>query len=145
MADEFSKLAFEEDLREALTTDDANRWTVEHVSDLELHVTAFPLKAPTEKFQARFLWTAYPSVPPSYKYRDPESGRLDLVKAWPVVNGYRPNSFDACVNWTAEGFAVHPEWNNDANLRWNPSGNAILRVLRLMQRDLDERYERRAP
>jgi hypothetical protein len=145
MADEFSKLAFEEDLGEALATGDAKRWIVEQVGDLELYVTASPLQAPDEKFQARFYWTEYPSTPPSYKYRDPETGRLDVVKAWPAVQGYRPTSYDACVNWTAEGFALHPEWANDANYRWNPSGNAVLRVLRYMQRDLDERYQRRAP
>lgn len=143
MADEFSELAFAEDLKEALLTDDAKRWVVENPADLELYVMVSPRSKPEEKFQARFLWNAYPSEPPSYKYRDPATGRLDLVTAWPIVQGYRPSSFDACVSWTSEGFIAHPEWKNDANIRWNPKGNAIIRVLRYMQRDLDERYQGR--
>jgi hypothetical protein len=144
MADEFSKLAFDEDLKEALATEHAKRWTIERAGDLEIHVTASPSSKAEEKFQARFLWTTYPSEPPSYKYRDPITGRLDLVTAWPVVQGYRPANFDACVNWSAEGFMEHPEWKRDANIRWNSKGNAVLRVLRYMQRDLDDRYQGRA-
>src|SRR5437867_2828376 len=137
MANEFSKLAFDEDLKETLAIEDAKRWTIERAGDLEIYVTAWPLSKPEEEHQARFRWTSYPSEPPSYKYRDPATGRFDLVTAWPVVQGYRPSNFDACVNWSAEGFVAHPEWKCDANVRWNPKGNAILRVLRYMQRDLD--------
>jgi hypothetical protein len=147
MADDFSKLAFEADLKEALETEDAKAraWVIEHVDDLQLYATQSPVSAPTEKYQARLLWDVYPINPPSLKFRDPASGRLDLKSAWPIVHGYRPDNFDACVNWTAEGFITHPEWKNDANLRWNSTGNAVLRVLRLIQRDLDERHKGRAP
>jgi hypothetical protein len=144
MADDFSKMAFEADLTEVLATEEAKKWVLERSGDLELLATSAPTSAPSERFQARFVWISYPADPPSYKFRDPATGRLDVVAAWPVVQGYRPTSFDACVNWTAEGFSVHPEWKNDANLRWNPHGNAVLRVLRLMQRDLDDRYQGRA-
>lgn len=145
MADEFSKLAFDSDLKEVLELEESRRWNIDRVGDLEIYVTASPEKASSEKFQARFLWIIYPGEPPSYKYRDPKTGRVDLTNAWPEVQGYRPGNLDACVNWSAEGFVTHPEWRNDPNVRWNPKGNVLLKVLRYMQRDLDERFVRRCP
>jgi hypothetical protein len=144
-ADEFSKLAFEEDFRAVSELDEASRWKVERVGDLEIYVTVGTAKNPDEIFQARFLWTSYPGEPPSFKFRDPASGRLDLAKAWPEMPGYRPANLDACVNWSAEGFVTHPEWKNDPNTKWNAKGNVLLKVLRLLQRDMDERFVRRSP
>lgn len=144
MADDFSKLAFEDDLKEVLELEESHRWKIEHIGDLEIYVTASPAKAPTEVFQARFLWSTYPGDPPSYKFRDPQTGRLDLTSAWPEVHGYRPGNLDACVNWSAEGFATHPEWKNDPNTKWNPKGNVLLKVLRYFQRDLDEKFVKRS-
>lgn len=145
MADEFSKLAFEEDLKAVLMLEEAKRWGITRVSDLEIYVNVFPFAVPDEKFQARFAWSSYPGDPPSFKFRDPATGRLDLTNAWPEIPGYRPGNFDACVNWSSEGFVAHPEWNNDPNIKWNPKGNVLLKVLRLLQRDLDERFTRRSP
>jgi hypothetical protein len=144
MADEFSNLAFDQDLNEVLGSDEVKRWKIERVGDLEIYVTCSSDKAPAEIFQARFAWTSYPGEPPSYKYRDPETGRLDLTKAWPEIPGYRPGNFDACVNWCAEGFVTHPEWKNDPNARWTSAGNVLLKVLRRMQRDLDEHFTKRS-
>jgi hypothetical protein len=143
MADEFSKIAFDQDLEEVLALPEAERWKIERIDDLEIYVTASPEKTPKEVFQARFSWTSYPTDPPSFKFRDPETGRLDLMTAWPEVHGYRPNVFDACVNWSIEGFVAHPEWRNDPNIRWVPNGNVLLKVLRLLQRDLDEKFVKR--
>lgn len=144
MADQFSKLVFDADLKEVLGTPDASRWVVERGdSDLEVFVTAFPITHPEQKFQARFCWVTYPGEPPSFKFRDSATGRLDVITAWPEIAGYRPGNYDACVNWTAEGFVAHPEWKNDANIRWKPDGNALLKVVRLYQRDLDEKFVRR--
>lgn len=53
------------------------------------------------------------------------------------------STFDACVNWCAEGFAIHPEWLNDPNKRWNPAGNSILRTLRILQGEMDEDFRGR--
>jgi hypothetical protein len=146
MADDFSRLTFDDDLAEALQVEDAAQrgWIIERVAELEIYATLSPGSRPTERFQARLLWDVYPANPPSLKFRDPLSGRLDLKSAWPVVQGYRPDQLDACVNWTSEGFVTHPEWKADANARWNPKGNAVLRVLRLLQKDLDDRYTGRA-
>ena|SRR5438105_4892383 len=144
MADEFSKISFDQDLEEVLALPEAGRWEIERIADLEIYVTVSPEKAPQESFQARFYWSCYPTDPPSFKFRDPTTGRLDLITAWPEIHGYRPNVFDACVNWSIEGFAAHPEWKNDPNIRWTPTGNVLLKVLRLLQRDLDEKFVKRA-
>jgi hypothetical protein len=143
VADQFSKLAFDADLNEVLGTPDVSRWVIERGGDLEVSVTAYPVAHPEEKFHARFCWISYPGEPPSFKFRDPATGRLDVITAWPEIHGYRPGNYDACVNWTAEGFVAHPEWWNDANIRWTPNGNVLLKVLRLLQRDLDEKFVRR--
>jgi len=140
MADEFSKAAFEQDLKEVLSAPDASRWDIERGADLEVFVTTHPQSASTEMFQARFAWVFYPIEPPSFKFRDPATGRLDVLSAWPQIHGYRPGVYDACVNWSAEGFVAHPEWRNDANIRWIPTGNMLLKVIRLLQRDLDEKF-----
>jgi hypothetical protein len=143
MADDFSKIAFDQDLEEVLALAEAQRWKIERAADLEIYVTVSPDKVPNEIFQARFCWTSYPTDPPSFRFRDPDTGRLDLKTAWPEVPGYRPDVFDACVNWSVEGFVAHPEWKNDPNIRWMPSGNVLLKVLRLLQRDLDEKFVKR--
>src|SRR5438093_7514069 len=140
MGDELSELNFAQDLAEALKVADAQRWKIEKVAALEIYVENSSVKAPEEIFQARLLWNSYPGEPPSLKFRDPKSGRLDLPTAWPAVRGFRPSSLDACVNWCLEGFALHPEWKNDPNLKWNSTGNSLLRVLRILQNEMDERF-----
>ena len=140
MADELSELNFNQDLDEVLHVDDARRWKIDKGEALELHAELSSVKAPDEKFQARLLWSVYPSEPPSLKFRDPQSGRLDLKTAWPIVRGFRPANLDACVNYCSEGFVLHPEWRNDPNVRWNPAGNAILKVLRILQSEMDEYF-----
>jgi len=140
MADELSELNFVQDLEEALRVEDAQRWKIEKVGALEIYAEISSAKASEEKFQARLLWRVYPGEPPSLKFRDPQSGRLDLPTAWPIVRGFRPATLDACVNWCIEGFALHPEWKNDPNKKWNPVGNAVLRILRILQGEMDEHF-----
>ncbi|MCL4552494.1 MAG: hypothetical protein M1305_02915, partial [Candidatus Marsarchaeota archaeon] len=65
--------------------------------------------------------------------------------AWPRVRGFRPPSLDACVNYTIEGFNLHAEWRNDPRLRWDRSGNVLLRELRTLQSELDNYYQGRHP
>ena len=78
------------------------------------------------------------------KFRDPETGRLDMKIAWPQVPGFRPDTLDACVNWVQEGFITHPEWRNDPKTRWDGSGNALLRILEQIQELLDWHFGGRA-
>jgi hypothetical protein len=143
MSDELSKLNLKDDFEEALKVPDGTRWKLEMTGDLEVVATMYSAKAPSEVFQARLLWAKYPDLPPSLKFRDPATGRIDLPQAWPVVRGFRPQSLDACVNYCAEGFALHPEWQKDPRFRWDPSNNPLLRVLRTLQDELDDHYQGR--
>ena len=143
MSDELSRLNLNDDFEETKSVPDAARWELEMPGDIEVLATMSPASAPNERFQARLLWTKYPDEPPSLKFRDPGTGRLDLPQAWPVVRGFRPQSLDACVNWCLEGFALHPEWRSDPRFRWNPNSNALLRVLRQLQEELDDHFQGR--
>ena len=143
MHDELSALNLEEDYQKVLTCEDAARWRLEKAGALEVFATMSPASCPSESFQARLLWSLYPDQPASLKFRDPATGRLDLPSAWPQVRGFRPNSLDACVSWCLEGFNAHPEWRNDPKVRWDPRGNALLRVLRILQWELDDHFQGR--
>lgn len=138
-----SALNLAEDFERALAAEDAARWSLEKPGELEIWATLSSAAKPEESFQARLLWEQYPERPPSLKFRDPATGRLDLPSAWPVVRGMRPASLDACVNWCSEGFALHPEWANDRRYCWDPRGNALLRVLRNLQAELDADFNGR--
>jgi hypothetical protein len=140
---ELSQLNLAEDYERARGCPDASRWGLGNPGPLEVWVTMYPSGCPDEKFQSRLLWTEYPQHPPSLKFRDPPTGRLDMPSAWPQVRGFRPTSLDACVNWCLEGFNLHPEWRNDPRLRWDPRGNALLRVLRTLQEELDNYFQGR--
>lgn len=143
MSDELSKLNLQDDFAEAGQVPEASRWKLEIREELEILVTMSSAKAPGEAFQARLKWNKYPEQAPSLKFRDPATGRIDLPQAWPQARGFRPQSLDACVNWCAEGFQLHPEWKNDSRWRWNPSGNPLLWVLRQLQEELDEYFQGR--
>lgn len=132
-----SELNLQEDFERVLSCEDASRWKLEKPGSLEIYATMNSVRYPEEVFQARLLWNEYPGQPPSLKFRDPHTGRLVLPSAWPIVRGFRPTSLDACVNWCLEGFALHPEWRNDAKYRWDSRGNVLLKVLRTLQDELD--------
>lgn len=144
MASDLSKLNFADDLAAARKAPDASRWVLEHRGDLELWVTVSPDGHDAEKFVARLLWTEYPGdLPPSVKFVDPTTERLDVRSAWPIARAFRPDSFDICATWTAEGFTLHPEWRKDPTCRWPTDGNSILRSVRLLQHELDLTYQGR--
>lgn len=143
MDHEISALNLAEDYAKVLNTSDATRWKLERPQLLEVWITMSPAAQPQEIFQARLLWTSYPDDPPSLKFRDRETGRLDLPQAWPKVRGFRPPSLDACVNYCSEGFALHPEWKSDPRLRWQSQGNVLLKVLRILQSELDDYFDGR--
>jgi hypothetical protein len=138
--DDLSVLNLDDDYAEVLTTADVARWELTRSGPLEIWASMAPESTPGERYQARLLWSRYPETAPSLKFRDPETGRLELPTAWPQVRGFRPTSFDACVNWCAEGLALHPEWTSDPAYRWDPRGNPLLRVVRTLQDELDHYY-----
>lgn len=101
-----------------------------------------PCSAPSETYVARVKWTRYPGAPPSVKFATEVDGRIDVLTAWPVVPGYRPTEFDICMPFTAEGFAVHPEWTQTKEA-WSGTGNPFLWVAETLQRDLNHRFQGR--
>jgi hypothetical protein len=139
-----SELALDDDLEDMAAAADSGRWSVVRAGPLEIWCTLSPTSLPDQRFQARLLWTTYPDCA-SLKFRDPSTGRLDRPEAWPKVRGFRPASVDACVNYCAEGFALHPEWRADPRLRWNSGGNAVLRTIRTLQNELDYHFQGRHP
>jgi hypothetical protein len=143
MSDEFSRMNLRDDFEEVGGVPEAGRWQLELAGNLEVLATMAPANAAGERFQARLLWNKYPDEAPSLKFRDPATGRLDLPQAWPLVRGFRPQSLDACVNWSAEGLGLHPEWKIDPRWRWNSNGNPLLWVLRQLQEELDQHYQGR--
>lgn len=74
---------------------------------------------------------------------DKKTGSYNVPQAWPEMRGFRPTSLDACVNWTKEGFTLHPEWNADPNKKWISSGNVLLKVIRTLQNELDGYFIKR--
>jgi hypothetical protein len=131
---------FSDDLKAASAVADAARWKLEYKGGLELWANVSPREAAGENFIARLFWADYPgNRPPSVKFVDSATGRLDVPKAWPKANGFRPASLDICANWTAEGFNIHPEWAQ-TDARWVATGNVILRVLRILQSELDASF-----
>jgi hypothetical protein len=142
-----SELNLDDDYTEALAVPDSGRWALARPKPLEVVATILSVKSPgpEDRFDARLFWTRYPEDPPSLKFRDRATGRLDVTRAWPKVRGFRPASFDTCVNWTVEGFQLHPEWAKDPRLRWDPRGNVLLKVLRTLVDEMDNYFEGRHP
>ena len=135
---------FADDLEEVRTCEDVVRWTIEagppHQQPLEVWVTMSPTSYPGEEFQVRLLWVVYPDHAPSLKFRDAANGGLNVATAWPTGGPFRPTALCACVNYCSEGFALHPEWVTDPSTRWDSRGNVLLKVLRLVQDDLDTSF-----
>ena len=143
MSDALSELNFKDDLDKVLLTSDAQRWKLEKTGPLEILVSLSPINMAEDVFQARLLWSAYPAQPPSLKFRDPATGRLDVKSAWPLAGGLRPDSLDACVSWCAEGFSLHPEWRTDPRYMWKSDGNVLLKVIRTLQERMDNTFQGR--
>lgn len=111
--------------------DDGVRWVALH-----------PRSALEETFVARLTWTAYPHAPASITFTDGIRGVTGVVAAWPQAPGYRPPN-DICMPFTAEGFALHPEWRTGPTA-WSTQGNPFLWTVTQIQDDLDHRYQGRA-
>jgi hypothetical protein len=106
-------------------------------------LTVRPARSPADEYYVRVLWTAYPHEPPSIKFADAVGGSLAATNAWPVIPGYRPSSADICKPFTAEGFALHPEWMQGPEA-WTITGNRFLWVVCVLQDDLDNSYSGRS-
>jgi hypothetical protein len=112
--------------------DPATYWAVLH-----------PRSAPAETFYVRLGWTSYTAAPPSVRFHDGIGGPFASPRAWPTIAGYRPGSWDICKPFTAEGYAVHPEWVGGPQ-GWHSTGNPFLYVVQTLQFDLNNGYQGRA-
>jgi hypothetical protein len=98
----------------------------------ELH----PASDAAQTYVACLVWSVYPGAPPSVKFATGVGGGVDDPTAWPIVNGFRPTSHDICMPFTAEGFALHPDWSTSSQA-WVGQGNPFLAVVRELQRHLN--------
>ena len=100
-----------------------------------------PLSLPQERYYPRVAWRVYPHAAPSVLFADGLRGPLGVPRAWPRIPGYRaPN--DICKPFTAEGFAIHPDWSTGPDA-WPTDGNPFLWVVETLQYDLDNDYSGR--
>jgi hypothetical protein len=146
MATDFELALFEQQLPEVLELPAAHRWALERDSSVSLGVflTLHPRTHPEELFRARLRWTDL-FKPPSLKFIDIATGSDTNPAAWPRSFGFRPASLDACLPWTAEGHALHPEWVNSAANAY-PKVDAPLQFALLnLQASLDNTYSGRGP
>jgi hypothetical protein len=95
-----------------------------------------PAAEPGETYYARIGWTAYPGAAPSVKFAQSLGAALNDPTAWPQAPGYRPTQLDICKPFTAEGFALHPDWITTSQT-WSADGNPFLAVVRELQRNLN--------
>lgn len=145
MADIETQLSLERDEAEviALLTDHAGGLARDATEAGVYWLTLRPLSVPEERFHVRISWRAYPHSPPSVRFADQIGGSLTVTAAWPMIPGYRPGSFDICRPFTAEGYALHPEWANGGTA-WPTEGNPFLWVVETMQFHLDNEYQGRS-
>lgn len=143
MSERESQLVLEADLGAVRTAASDRLWALVH-EDLIVTVD-MTSRVDGESYRLRLSCLGYPDSPPSVMPIDPETGRSDMVRAWPACEGFRPVG-DICMPLTAEGFALHPEWMNDPALRLISSGNPILRVFEELQAQIDNprKYRGRA-
>jgi hypothetical protein len=106
-------------------------------------LTLRPRSAPDERYFARVGWDGYPHSPPSLKFADRVGGSLTVKAAWPIITGYRPDSFDICRPLCREGYELHAEWK-EGTTAWVTEGNPFLWVAQTIQFHMDNEYQGRA-
>ena len=106
-------------------------------------ITFTPKKVPSQRYIARYEWFAYPYEPASIKFVLKIRGSLTETGAWPVMNGYRPTSFDICRPMCREGYMTHQEWRQGTTA-WPTEGNPFLWVVQTMQHHFNHDYQGRS-
>ena len=111
-------------------------WTFEPwpLTSVECFVT-MASRIDSESYTLRFECSGYADEPPSIKCVNPESKDSMDPHAWPNCEGFRPPpTADLCLNISREGLRqIHPHWQNDGRIAWEPSGNPIWRILQALQ------------
>lgn len=132
-----------EDFKAVEETEEAKRWILGRGNSLEVSAKMSPQGRPSDVYWAFFRWQSYPGSLPSLKFRNLVTGSETDPEAWPLLPGFRPNSFDTCVHWTAEGHGLHPEWTKGSATKHNPAGNVLFCSLCFLQDGLDFTYQGR--
>lgn len=141
MASDLEFSLFEQELVEVRELPEASRWLLERdgSASLGLLVTMHPSGNPAELYLARIRWRSL-FEPASLKFLKRDTGADNDPTAWPQCRGFRPAQLDACVSWTAEGHALHPEWASSPKAAFKAPERPVQCVLLLLQSELDASY-----
>ncbi len=141
MPTELEQALFEEELQTVHDLPEASRWQLERDTTVPLGLFAVmhPISKPAELYKARIRWTDY-FGPFSLKFINMDTGVDTDPMAWPRCFGFRPGSVDACLPWTAEGHALHPEWKNSVANAFPSTELPLQHALLCVQLALDTSY-----
>ncbi len=144
MASDLELSLFEQELVEVRELPEASRWLLERDGSVSLGllVTMYPSGSPEEFYLARIRWTNL-FEPASLKFLRRDTGADNDPTAWPKCKGFRPSSLDACVSWTAEGHALHPDWRNSPKTAFKTRDKPVEFALLTLQYELDVSYDGR--
>jgi hypothetical protein len=144
MATQLELALFAKEFIEVKRLPEAGRWELERDDDvpLGLFVTLHPISNPAERYRARIRWNDYFGAF-SLKFVNFKTGSITDPAAWPQCFGFRPTSFDACLPWTAEGQALHPEWRTSGNQSFPAIEAPMQYALLRLQLSLDSTYQGR--
>jgi hypothetical protein len=124
-------LNLEADVEEIRRESQEPGWEIEGPEGLVIFVT-LSSTVDDEAYCIRFECSGYPEEPFSVKPVDAKTRDSAVVSAWPLCEGFRPTS-DLCLPLCREGYALHPDWQNDPRWKWNSHGNPLKRVLEELQ------------
>lgn len=146
MATDLELALFAEELNEVRKLPEAGRWQIERDDGVPLGLFSVmhPISNPAELYKARFRWLDY-FGPFSLKFINIVTGADNDPTAWPRCAGFRPLSLDACLPWTVEGHALHPEWKNSLKSAFPKVDAPMQHALLLVQLSLDSTYQGRGP
>lgn len=143
MATEFDQMLFAQHLKAALALPDAKRWGLEgDLNSLEARCELHPRSSPNERFLARLRWSDY-SKPASVKFIDPATGSDSIPRAWPNIDGSRPQNFFICAPWTKEGNDHHPEWATSEAAAYQTPEEPLVFALLQLKHLMDNTYQGR--
>ncbi len=146
MATEFELAVFEQELLELQNLPEAARWNIERdtAAPLGLFATMHPRSKPDETYLARLRWDIL-FGPVSLKFQTLDTRSENDPRAWPKCRGFRPGNLDACVSWTKEGHALHPEWCNSTKASYSLPDKPVQFAVLMVQHELDAHYGGRGP
>lgn len=146
MATELELALFKEELEGVRSLKEAPRWQLERDDSvpLGLFVVMHPASDLKQLYKARLRWSNY-FGPFSLKFVNMTTAADNDPSSWPKCHGFRPGSLDACLQITAEGHGLHPEWTHSAATRFPNVELPMQFALLQLQVILDNSYQGRGP